>query len=248
MNKFFSGIISKFKKKTNVKLSVLIILIFLAILIPLVVEYEVLIPGGKHGDWLNFWAQYLGTWIALTGSSLIAVLVATWEIRANRNTEIRMFQIKERFQQVFLLLDLIQDIMFQFEYPVFRKTKIKDMNPELWDLFVSQMEEKQTFFSEVGLKANRFKYKLPREISDDFFELFGEKSQMITIEKEIQKDFESLKKELNKVAKNQCASSELVMRINSQIVEINKKHKKIREILHGFGEGCQKYLDKLEKN
>lgn len=97
----------------------LFFLIVLAIAVPVLCEMLHLIPGTSSSDWLGFLAQYAGTWIALIGSSSFAMLIAVHKIKANRVTELRMYKIQERVKYLFEIVDIVSELEYQTEYPIF---------------------------------------------------------------------------------------------------------------------------------
>lgn len=142
------------------------------------IEYFIPMPSGRHGDWLNFWGQYLGTWIALMGSSTIAIVVASLEIRANRVTDMRMFQIKEREHALFQLIDVIQDLMLQFEMPVFREAETNQVKPEYWVAHIKQVDELRTYLGTMAPRISHFRYRLPADFISNLWAVFEDGSEV----------------------------------------------------------------------
>ncbi|MSE19750.1 hypothetical protein GKC44_00425 [Lactobacillus parabuchneri] len=220
----------------------------IALGLPLIIEYLVPMPSGKHGDWLNFWSQYLGTWIALTGSSIIAIIVATFEVRSNQRTSLYMFQINERIKYAFELIDLVSEMMLQTEFPVFRKKDASDITVEDWATLVTQVFNLQNAFAQLIPRINSFRYKLPADLVNKFWDVFSQNSGTLKIEEDIiakaHHIVEAAKlfvKTTDKVKKDKIKNT-----INDECIGINKKVFELRPQLAGLCGETQKFIDNLE--
>lgn len=237
--------------RTIIKIAAYLMLFFLivlAIAVPVLCEMLHLIPGTSSSDWLGFWAQYAGTWIALIGSSSFAMLIAVHEIKANRVTELRMYKIQERVKYLFEIVDIVSELEYQTEYPIFQLTKVNQIKMNQWKIHYEQVTDFIDFLGDSGINLSHYRFKLPQSFINTWWELLEQNSDLDKRGTEVKQLHKQIKNDMARYNKEQDKNKKdkIEQKIRENIVKINSEINGMRDDYGHFCERTLIYIDKLE--
>lgn len=207
----------------------------MAIVFPLFIEKKGIFSTLEPSDWLNFWAQYIGTWIALIGTSIVTVLLTSRQIQANQRMTLTMYQVPDRIKYISEIVDLVSDFEFHAQAPVFVYQDTTFLRQQDWYTFVEQIDDFREYSGTMGERLSRYRFKLPKIFAPELKNIIGQDSEVQKIMNNIFNNAEIAEMYIDRYPDAPDEHKDIIREnIESLIVETNREIKQLRKILIDF--------------
>jgi len=211
------------------------VLILIAIVVPAFIEKERVFPTLKPSDWLSFWGQYIGTWIALIGTSIVTVLLTSRQIQENQRMTIAMYQVPDRIKYISEIVDLVSDFEFHAQAQIFEYQDTTFLRQQDWYIFVERVDSFREYSETMGEKLNRYRFKLTKIFAPELKGIISQDSEVQKIMNNIFNNAEVAEMYIERYPNAPDELKEIIREnIESSIVETNHEIKRLREILIDF--------------